>query len=232
MPGPVFIDGDRVELRTVEEEDLDFLQELINDPAIRRSLVNRSPINGQQEQEWFEESASAEDYDDVDLLICRDGDAVGSVGLHGHDPLGVSCEIGIFLAEEHWSEGYGTAASRLVTDYAFRERRIHRVIAHVIDGNDGSQRIWKKLGFRQEATHVEATFIDGEYDGSVLQLRVEIDPGGGHVVASCPNARIVRTCGQSAGLNPPDERANCAGMCGGRQRDAPGPDAVSSKGDR
>ena len=163
MPGPVFIDGDRVELRTVEEEDLDFLQELINDPAIRRSLVNRSPVNGQQEQEWFEESASAEDNDDVDLLICRDGDAVGSVGLHGHDPLGVSCEIGIFLAEEHWSEGYGTAASRLVTDYAFRELRYHRVMARVFEDNVGSTRIWEKLGFRHEGTFEESEFVDGEY---------------------------------------------------------------------
>ena len=163
MPGPVFLEGDRVELRTIEEEDLDFLRETINDPAVRRSLGNRSPINGQQEREWFEEQASDDDNDDTDLLVCRDGEAVGSVGLHQHDPLGVTTEIGIFVAEEHWGEGYGTDASRLVTDYAFRERRHHRAMARVFEGNAGSTRIWEKLGFRHEGTFEESEFVDGEY---------------------------------------------------------------------
>lgn len=161
MPGPVFLEGDRIELRTVEEEDLDFLQGTINDPSVRRFLTTYNPINGHQEQEWYEEHGSSEDH--VNLLICCDGEPMGSIGLHPRDQLGVTEEIGIFLAEDYWGEGYGSEASQLVTDYAFRERRLHRVIAHVIDGNDGSQRIWEKLGFRQEATHVEATFIDGEY---------------------------------------------------------------------
>lgn len=162
MPGPVFLESDTVELRTIEEEDLDFLQETINHPNVRRTIGNRSPINGEQEQEWFEERASG-DGDGVELLVCRDGEAVGSVGLEPKDPTGVNVELGIFLAEEFWGEGYGTEASRLLTDFAFRERRVHRVLARVFEGNVGSARIWEKLGFRHEATHVESEFVDGEY---------------------------------------------------------------------
>ncbi len=88
---------------------------------------------------------------------------MGTVGLHPRDETGVSTEIGIFLAEPFWDEGYGTEASRLVTDYAFRERRTHRVMARVFEGNVGSARIWEKLGFRHEGTRVEAEFVDGEY---------------------------------------------------------------------
>ncbi|WP_458208291.1 GNAT family N-acetyltransferase [Haladaptatus sp. NG-SE-30] len=161
MPGPVFLEGDRIELRTVEEEDLDFLQTTINDPAVRRYLASRSPINGQQEQEWYEERCSNDE--NINLLICRDGEPMGTVGLHPKDDAGVSTEIGIFLAEPFWGEGYGTEASRVITDFAFRERRNHRVVARVFEGNVGSSRIWEKLGFRHEGTHVEAEFIDGEY---------------------------------------------------------------------
>ena len=161
MPGPVFLEGDGVELRTVEEEDLDFLQETINDPRVRRHLGSRDPINGKQEREWYEERASSDDH--VSLLICRDGESMGTVGLHPKDPIGVTVELGIFLAEAFWGEGYGTEAARLLTDHAFRERRAHRVVARVFEGNEGSKRIWEKLGFRHEGVHAESEFVDGDY---------------------------------------------------------------------
>jgi RimJ/RimL family protein N-acetyltransferase len=162
MPGPAFIRGERITLRTVEEADLEFLQEQVNAPEVRRYLPPRRPINGHQEREWFEERASADDH--TSLLVCRDGEPMGPVGLHpaGGD-VGVSAEIGIFLAEPFWGEGYATEAGRLVTDYAFDERRHHRVVARVFEGNDGSRRVWEKLGFRHEAVHEEVMFLDGEY---------------------------------------------------------------------
>ena len=43
------------------------------------------------------------------------------------------------------------------------ELRKHRVVARVFEGNTGSQRVWEKLGFRHEAVHEEAQFMDGEY---------------------------------------------------------------------
>ncbi|RBI63740.1 GNAT family N-acetyltransferase [halophilic archaeon] len=161
MPGPVFLEGDGIELRTVEEEDLEFLQATINDPAVREYLGGRPPINGRQEREWYEERCSNDDH--TNLLVCRDGEPMGSVGLHPKDQTEASAEIGIFLAERYWGEGYGTEASRLVTDYAFRERRHHRVMARVFEGNAGSARIWEKLGFRHEGRFREAEFLDGEY---------------------------------------------------------------------
>ncbi len=161
MPGPIFCSGDRIDLRTVEEEDLEFLQTTANDPAVRGTIGRHAPINGQQEREWYEERAS--DDDTTHLLICRDEAVMGIVSLYPEDPLDVNVEVAIFLAEEFWDNGYGTEASRLVTDYAFRECRHHRVMAHVFSGNVGSARIWEKLGFRHEAAHVEAEFVDGEY---------------------------------------------------------------------
>ncbi|MFC6837172.1 GNAT family N-acetyltransferase [Halomarina ordinaria] len=161
MPGPVFLRGESVVLRTVEDEDLTFLQEAINDPVVRRHLGASTPINGEQEREWFEERASGDDQ--VSLLVCRGEEVMGSISLHPHGELRVNAELGLFLAEEFWGHGYGTEASRLLTDYAFRERRHHRVFARVFEGNEGSARVWEKLGFRHEATHRESAFLDGEY---------------------------------------------------------------------
>ncbi|WP_132058305.1 GNAT family N-acetyltransferase [Halorussus amylolyticus] len=161
MPGAVFLRGDSITLRTVEDEDVEFLRDAINDPDVREGLTTAKPINAEQEREYFEERISSDE--DVHLLVCADGEATGSIGLYDIDHRMGHCEIGLWLAAEYHGRGYGTEASRLVTDYAFRELRMHRVMARVLAHNDASRRIWEKLGFEQEGVHRDEAYHDGEY---------------------------------------------------------------------
>ncbi|MFB6094419.1 MAG: GNAT family N-acetyltransferase [Halanaeroarchaeum sp.] len=161
MPGPRFLEGDRVTLHPIEEEDVPFLQEMINDPAVRRYLSRSEPLNMAQEREWFETVVS--DDEGVVLLVVTDDGPAGTVGLHSVENMDGSAEIGLSLAREHWGEGYGTAACRLLTEYAFTETRRHRLVARVVGPNEASKRIWEKLGYRHEAVHREATYADGAY---------------------------------------------------------------------
>ncbi|MFC3477525.1 GNAT family N-acetyltransferase [Halobacterium litoreum] len=162
MPGPTFISGDSVDLCAVDEEDVEFLQRTVNSPAVWSNIGARKPLTEKQEREWYEERASA-DNGSVDFVIAVDGDAVGSVGLEGVDDPNGSVEIGIFVAEEHWGEGYGTEAAELVTDYAFDQHRRHRVVARVFEFNDASAAVWEKLGFELEGTHRDEMYLDGDY---------------------------------------------------------------------
>lgn len=161
MPGAVYLRGDGLTLRTIEEDDLEFLRDTINDPDVRHHLPNRVPYTLAQEEEYFENVVC--DDENVQLLVCADGDRVGTIGLHPADSVSGTGELGIFLAKAHWGRGLGTEASRVMTEYAFAERRLHRVTARVLEGNHGSRQIWEKLGFRHEATLRDADFIDGEY---------------------------------------------------------------------
>lgn len=161
MPGSVFLEGARVELRTIEEEDLPFLRNTLNDPTVRRYLYPRPPFNLEQEREYFENVVS--DDENVNFLVTVDGEAAGTIGLMPADAVTGTTEIGLFMAEGWWGEGYGTEAAELCTSYAFDERRLHRVIARVVAGNEASNRVWEKLGYRHEATFREAVFIEGEY---------------------------------------------------------------------
>ena len=161
MPGAVYIEGDGVTLDTIEEDDLLFLRDTINDPAVRAGLLYRPPLNLVQEREYFEEVIS--DDGSVNLLVCVDGEPAGTIGLEEIDDVNGSAEIGLFLAESHWGRGVGTEAARLLTDFGFRERRLHRIYARVRADNEASARIWEKLGYRHEATHREAVFHEGEH---------------------------------------------------------------------
>lgn len=161
MTGAVFIPGDRVDLRTIEREDIEFLQQAINDPAVRRNLTVRWPLNHEQEEAWFEEQVTSEDH--INLLIVGANGPAGTIGLGPIDRSNGTAELGIWLQEADWGQGYGTEASRRLVDHAFDQLRLHRIEAQVFEGNEASHNLWQTLGFDHEAVHREAVYLHGEY---------------------------------------------------------------------
>ncbi|NLV11401.1 GNAT family N-acetyltransferase [Halomicrobium sp. HM KBTZ05] len=161
MPGPLFIDGDGVELRTIEREDLDFCRRTLNDPTVRPGLAATDPLTSSAEEEWYERHVV--EGDDVHLLVCDDGEPVGTVGLNGVNETFGNAELGYWIAPDYHRNGYATAAARALVDYAFTERRLHKVYANAFAFNEGSQRVLQKVGFEREGVHREQAFVDGEY---------------------------------------------------------------------
>lgn len=167
MPGAVYLEGDGVVLRTVEEDDLPFLRDAINHPRVRHYLPSHLPLNLDGEREYYE-AVVVGDESSLNLLVWATAgegqeERAGTIGLHGLDSVAGAGEVGLFLVPDHWGRGHGTEAARLVVDWAFRERRLHRVVARVVAGNDRSARIWEALGFTREATLREAAFHEGEH---------------------------------------------------------------------
>jgi len=160
MPGAVFLEGELVELRTVEEEDLEFLRDAINDPRVWQTLGAYQPKNLQQEREWFE---SVGEGDGVGLLVCVDGEAVGSIGLHEVNEVWGRAEAGYWITPDAQGNGYATDALATLVEYAFDELRLHKVYAHAYETNPASRRVLEKVGFREEGLLREAAFVDGEY---------------------------------------------------------------------
>jgi len=159
MPGAVFLRNEFVELRTIEEEDLAFVRDGVNDPDVWPTLGSFQPYNMKQEEEWLERIS--ED-DDVHLLVCDDGDPVGVVGL-GVDAVTGLGELGYWISSTEWGNGYATAAVRLVSAYAFDHCRLHKVAADVYDHNPASARVLEKVGFEREGTHRQEAYVDGAY---------------------------------------------------------------------
>ncbi|WP_435359858.1 GNAT family N-acetyltransferase [Haloarchaeobius sp. DFWS5] len=180
MPGAPFMRGDHVTLRTVEEEDAVFLRDNSNDPRIRRPMTITGPSNLEQTREHDS------DGDDFSLLICVEGDQTGYVerfvddeGPEPVEPVGVvfcwprddtagEVEIAYWITPAAQGEGLMTEAVSLALDYAFGQRRIHRVRARTLVSNDGSRAVLGKLGFTEEGVMREAKFVDGEHVDVVL----------------------------------------------------------------
>ena len=162
MPGTVFLEGEKVNLRTVEEEDVEFLRDGVNHPDVRVHMGNRRPQNLENEEEFFEEQIC--DEETLNLLITKDSERVGIISLipEGDDAEKMA-EIGIWLHPEHHGNGYGTEAAQLITEYGFNQLNYHRIYARAHADNEPSCRVWEKLGFEKEGEFRDHTFTQGEY---------------------------------------------------------------------
>lgn len=160
MPGPIFIDGDDIELRTIEEEDIPFLQEGYNIPAVRRYAGGDRPYNRQRyEAERFDPLANGEF---VQLLIYDDA-RIGDVSLAPIDDRRGWANLGYWVHPDHQGSGYATEAVRLIVSHGFDELRLHRISATIAAPNTPSIRVVEKLGFVHEGTKRDDAFLDGEF---------------------------------------------------------------------
>lgn len=160
MSGSVFLEGETVELRTIEEEDVDFLQRTINDTRVRSTLAPVSPMNRAHEREWVE---SLDETESVNLLICVDSAPVGSVDLKPPNEVWGVAEVGVMVSPDHWNEGYATEAIDLLCGYAFEERRLNKIYATIYAVNPAAGRVLEKVGFQEEGLLRQEGFLDGEH---------------------------------------------------------------------
>lgn len=166
MAGATFLHGDRVELRTIEEDDLEFFRDTVNDPSIRRPLATTEPYNMDAEREWYESLNEGDD--SVELAVAVDGEPAGVVGLHGISGTHGTAEIGYWLAPEYHGEGYGSDAAATLTTYGFAERRLRTVKARVFEFNEASQALLASIGYEQVGQLPDWVFVDGEHRDVLL----------------------------------------------------------------
>lgn len=158
MPGPVFLRGEDVTLHPQGDEDVQFLQELINHPDVWPSLSHIDPVTEAEEREWIEDT----DRDSVDLLVCADGEPVGTIGLNQLNETWGLAELGYMIAPQAQGNGYATDAARRLARYGFEDRRLEKILANVYETNPASQRVLEKVGFEQEGVLREQAYVRGE----------------------------------------------------------------------
>ena len=69
---------------------------------------------------------------------------------------------------DYWGKGYGTEAYKLLLNYAFNERGLHRIQAHVLESNIGSIKMHEKVGYHREGMLRESVFKNGRFQNQIV----------------------------------------------------------------
>lgn len=180
MPGARVLQSDRISFRTVEGEDVPFLQRAFADPDIRYAIGNpvrsREQIDGESEDGsdqflvCLDSESSALDsensvHDDEDAGPGQPAaDEVRRIGWVGASDMDYKRpELGYWLVPEFHGEGYGEEAVSLLLEYVFREYDTPAVGAVAYDFNDASRGLLESLGFVEEGRRRKFMFVDGEH---------------------------------------------------------------------
>lgn len=171
MPGARVSQGERVTLRTVEEEDREFLQRGSANPEIRVPMGN--PVRSRSEL-----SSIGEKEDGEQFLVCLDEpeagpgspeeDEVTRIGWIGVDDVSYRRpDLAYWLVPEAHGERYGQEMLSLTIEYTFRTYDHPAIGAIVYAFNDASRGVLESLGFEEEGRIRRDRFIDGEYIDTV-----------------------------------------------------------------
>lgn len=163
MPGAIFIEGEEISLRTLEEEDADFLRSLNHDLDVRRFL-GRVPKPSSLPQEKDRISSINESEEIIQFIIEHEGEEVGTVAIFDINYTYNSAEVGAFMVDpDIHGQGFGTEAMELILDYSFNQLNMHKIKGGYIEGNEASRKVQEKFGFQREGSERDEVFRNGEY---------------------------------------------------------------------
>jgi RimJ/RimL family protein N-acetyltransferase len=106
------------------------------------------------------------------------GDVVGEASVWGVNPHQRSGHVGLSLVAEARGLGLGTDIVRVLCDYGFRVRGLHRLSCQTLASNAPMIRAAEAAGFVREGQLRSSSWVDGGWDDDVLLglLRDEWSP--------------------------------------------------------
>jgi RimJ/RimL family protein N-acetyltransferase len=161
----VFLEGTKVILRPVLEEDISFFFESMNNPKVTQYLAAYLPISLGDERAWFEK-VSKQSTNSITLAIVDKAKnaVIGTIGLGKIDYKNGTATTGTSIGNpSYWGQGYGTEAKMLFLEYIFKELNLRKIYSEVIAYNKRSLAYAKKCGYALEGQIPKHYYRKGRY---------------------------------------------------------------------
>lgn len=73
--------------------------------------------------------------------------------------------------KESWGKGFATEAVNLLTDYAFQQLKLRKIIAGIYETNVASLKLFQKVGYLEEGRQEKQYLYNGEYIDCVQMVK-------------------------------------------------------------
>lgn len=137
----------------------------IDDKAdLAKNLSNKSILNNLRDglpypytekvaEEYIKSMLSADKSKTFSFAITVEGNVIGSIGIFRCENIhSRTAEMGYYIGEPYWGNGYATSAVRQACKYVFENSDIIRIFAEPFAENVASCRVLEKAGFQYEGT--------------------------------------------------------------------------------
>ncbi len=157
-----FIEGKKCYLSVIENEHIDFLIKLRNNPKVRFYMANRFPINSELMKEYVSKA-----YKNKEILLLivdkRSEKLAGLVQLGDYNWPNGRAMLAIVIDPEFQGKGLGKEATELILDHAFNTLGLRKICLEVYEFNKRAIELYKKSGFKVEGKYKNHSLKDGKY---------------------------------------------------------------------
>ena len=107
------------------------------------------------------------------FAIYSENEFIGCCSLNQqNDVYRINAEIGYWIGEPYWGNGYAAEAIKQLVEIAFNQEPIQRVYANIFEYNMASMRVLEKVGFEKEAIIKSSIIKEGRiFDEHIYSMR-------------------------------------------------------------
>lgn len=168
--------GEKIYLRALEPEDLQFLYELENDSSIWEISGTTTPYSKHVLQLYLD-NAHRDIYDVKQLRLCicdSEDNRIGLIDLFDYEPNNNRAGLGIVIKNSNnRNQGTGSESIKVLLDYAFSNLNLHQVFANVAEDNAMSRHLFEKLGFEKIGVKKDWILVNGSYKNEILYQKIK-----------------------------------------------------------
>lgn len=165
--------GNNIFLVPITIEDTDLVVKWRNNPKVQSNFIFREQFTNDMHENWIKNMVEKNKVCQFIIVECLSKKKIGSVYLRDINMLHKNAEFGIFIGEDKFRGiGYGTEATKLIIEYAFRNLNLHRVFLRVFEENQQAINSYKKSGFNIEGVAIDMVFMDGKFHNIVFMSKI------------------------------------------------------------
>jgi RimJ/RimL family protein N-acetyltransferase len=162
---------ERLILRMFRESDAETVAELCNNYNIyKNTLYLPYPYSRECALSWIEnhlDNFNANESYEFAITDKETGQLYGAIALSNNQHFN-NGEIAYWVGEEFWGNGYATEASKAILEFAFTEKKYHKVFARHFASNPASGRVIENLGMIKEGILIDHVMKEERYEDLVF----------------------------------------------------------------
>lgn len=160
------LETDRLILRRMKPSDAEDMFEYASRPEVSEYLLwlpHTTPRFTKNYLHFLQSQYITKNFYDWAVTIKSTGKMIGTCGFTSFDLTNNAAEVGYVLSSSYWGLGIAPEALKRIIDFGFRELKLHRICARIMDGNVRSEAVAKKCGLIYEAAMRDLLFVKGKY---------------------------------------------------------------------
>ena len=164
-----------VGIREWKIEDKKDLSEILNNMNILNNLRDGLPYpyTEKDAEEFIKAILSSDKEKTFAFAITLDDKVIGSIGVFRQENIHYrTAEMGYYIGEKYWGNGYMTEAVRQVCDNVFEHTDIVRIFAEPFAYNTASCRVLEKAGFTCEGLLKRNAYKNGNFVDMKMYARI------------------------------------------------------------